>query len=73
VDVRYSLTEFVTRTGFAALRGPGAPSLTEGWRLDVVAELRLRPGIVVTGAVGIDHPHDLADVTEGRMEVRGTF
>jgi hypothetical protein len=73
VDVRYTRTDFVTRTGFTALRGPGAPSLTEGWRFDVIAEVRLRPGIVVTAAVGVDQPRDLVDVTEGRMEVRGTF
>jgi hypothetical protein len=73
VDVRYAVTRFLTRSGFTAIKGAGAPSLTEGWRLDVLAELRLKPGIVITGAMGVDHPKNLVAVTEGRMEVRGTF
>jgi hypothetical protein len=73
IDVRYARTRFISKSGFTALKGAGAPSLTEGWRLDVLAELRLKPGIVVTGAMGIDHPQNLVAVTEGRMEVRGTF
>ena len=73
LDVRYSRTDMVSRVGFAALRGPGAPSLTDGWRLDVISEIRVHRGIVVSGAMIMDHPTGLIAVTEGRMEVRGTF
>lgn len=73
VDVRYAWTRLTTRTGFTGIKGPGAPALTEGWRLDTVAELRVRKGIVVSAAFGIDRPQGLARVVRGRMEVRGTF
>jgi hypothetical protein len=73
LDVRYSLTDLVARSGFAGIRGRGAPVLTEGWRLDVVSEIRVNRGIAVTGAIGIDQPKGFARITEGRMEIRGTF
>lgn len=73
VDVRYALTRLTTRTGFTGIKGPGAPALTEGWRLDTVAELRVRSGVTVSGALGIDQPKGLVRVVRGRMEVRGTF
>ena len=67
------LTDLVARSGFTGIRGRGAPILTEGWRLDVVSEIRVNRGIVVTGVFGIDQPKGFARVTEGRMEIRGTF
>jgi len=73
LDVRYSLTDMVSQTGFTAIRGAGAPNQTEGWRLDVISEIRVHKGIVVSGALTMDHPTGLVSVTEGRMEVRGTF
>lgn len=73
LDVRYARTELVVRRGFPALRGPGAPSLVEGWRLDVVGDLRLREGVAVTATVVIDGPRGFDTVTEGRVDVRGSF
>ncbi len=73
LDVRYALTDFVRRTGFTGYRGPGSTALTQGWRLDTVAELRLREGVTLTTALVLDHPTGLATVRQGRVEVRGTF
>jgi hypothetical protein len=73
LDVRYSRTDMISRIGFSALRGPGASSLADGWRLDVISEIRVHRGIVVSGAMVVDHPTGLSPVTQGRMEVRGTF
>jgi len=72
-DLRYSRTKLVAREGFTALRGPGAPSLLPGWRLDLVTELKLHRAISLTGVLAFDHPEGLLPVTGGRMEVRGTF
>jgi hypothetical protein len=72
-DARYTRTKLITREGFTALRGVGAPTLLPGWRLDLVGELKLHRSISVTSAIAFDHPEDLFPVTEGRMEVRGTF
>ncbi|HET9233983.1 MAG TPA: hypothetical protein VFP10_07585, partial [Candidatus Eisenbacteria bacterium] len=73
VEVRGSYTELVSQSGFTGLLGPGASQLRAGWRVDVVSEVRVHKGIVVTGVVGMDHPEGLSAVTVGRMEVRGTF
>lgn len=73
LEVRGSYTDLVSSTGFTGILGPGASQLVEGWRLDVISEVRVHKSIVVTGVVGMDHPAGLAAVTVGRMEVRGTF
>lgn len=73
LDLRGSWTTLTTREGFPALRGAGAPTLSEGWRLDVVTEARLREGVTLTATVSVDRPERLAAVTEGRIELRGTF
>ncbi len=73
VDVRYRRTELVRRTGFIGFRGPGAPTLAAGWRLDVVAEARIKEGMTLTLAFDADQPQGLSPVREGRMEVRGSF
>jgi hypothetical protein len=70
VDIRYAFTELVSARGGA--RTPGT-ILTPGWRLDVITEVRLNKGIVLTMAVGVDRPQGFSQVTEGRMEIRGTF
>jgi len=73
LEVRGSYTDLVSSTGFTGILGPGASQLIAGWRVDVISEVRIHKGIVVTGVVGSDHPEGLAAVTVGRMEVRGTF
>jgi len=73
LEVRGSYTDLISSTGFTGILGPGASQLVEGWRVDVISEVRLHKSIVVTGVVGMDHPTGLASVTVGRMEVRGTF
>jgi hypothetical protein len=73
LDVRYARTTLLRREGFIGVRGPGAPSLTEGWRFDLLAEARLREGVVLTAALALDHPRGLGALHEGRLEVRGSF
>jgi hypothetical protein len=73
LDVRYSRTTLSAKSGFTAIQGVGAPTLREGWRLDVITETQLSRGITVTGTAAVDDPKDLARVIEGRVEVRGTF
>ena len=73
LEVRGSYTNLISQSGFTGLLGPGASQLRAGWRVDVVSEVRVHKGIVVTGVVGMDHPEGLSAVTVGRMEVRGTF
>lgn len=73
VDVRYTRTDLTRQTGFIGFTGPGASLLQEGWRLDVITEVRINQGIVITGALALDRREGLASTTEGRMEVRGTF
>ncbi len=73
LDARYTRTDFTRREGFTGFRGPGAPALTEGWRLDVIGEARVKEGVTLTLAVALDHPTGLSEVREGRMEVRGSF
>jgi hypothetical protein len=73
LDARYTRIDFIRREGFTGFRGPGAPALTEGWRLDVIGEARVKEGVTVTLAVAVDHPTGLSEVREGRMEVRGSF
>jgi hypothetical protein len=73
LDVRYSQTVLTTKEGFTSVRGAGAPLLTEGWRLDVISEIRINQGISITGVFGIDKPKNFTQVNQGRMEVRGTF
>ena len=73
VDLRYSRTDLTTKEGFVGVRGPGAPSLTEGWRLELLTEVRLNRGIVLTGGLSIEAPEGLSRIAEGRTEVRGTF
>ena len=73
VDLRSAWTRLTSRRGFVGLRGPGAPRLTEGWRLDLVGELRVKKGVAVTAGLGFDYPRGLAPVRRGRVEVRGSF
>jgi hypothetical protein len=73
LDIRYSHTELITKEGFTSVQGAGAPLLTEGWRLDVISEIRINRGISITGVFSIDKPRNFTQVNQGRMEVRGTF
>jgi hypothetical protein len=73
LDVQFAYTDLLSSTGFTGILGPGASQLVAGWRMDVVSEVRIHKGIVLTGVVRMDHPAGLAEVTTGRMEVRGTF
>ena len=73
LELRFSHTHLSSRSGFTGVVGPGAPSLTEGWRLDVLSEVRVHRAIVVSGVLGVDRPEGIAPVTVGRVEVRGTF
>ncbi len=73
VDLRYGLTRLTSLTGFTGTRGPGAPSLVPGQRLDFVGELRLHQSIVLTGVVAVNEPEGLDRVFESRIEVRGSF
>jgi len=73
LDLRYSWTELTTRRGFTGIRGPGAPNLTEGWRLDLVGEVRVNEGIVITVVGALDHPRGIDPIREARLEVRGSF
>jgi hypothetical protein len=73
LEVRFSYTDLVSRSGFTGVVGPGAPLLVEGWRLDTITEVRVHRAIVITGVLGVDHPAGISPVTVGRVEVRGTF
>ncbi len=73
LEARYSWTDLTTRRGFTGIRGPGAPNLVEGWRLDLVAELRVNEGIVITAVGALDHPRGIDPLREVRLEVRGSF
>ena len=59
--------------GFTGIRGPGAPNLQEGTRLDVLGELRLHRSVVLTSALALIDNLGTSRVVEGRMEVRGSF
>jgi hypothetical protein len=63
----------VSRSGFTGIAGPGSPLLVEGWRLDMISEVRVHRAIVISGVFGVDHPAGISPVTVGRIEVRGTF
>jgi hypothetical protein len=73
LEVRASYTDLVSRSGFTGIAGPGSPLLVEGWRLDMISEVRVHRAIVISGVFGVDHPAGISPVTVGRIEVRGTF
>jgi hypothetical protein len=72
LEVRTAFTDLLRNEGFTPT-GPGAGTLREGWRLDVVTEVRLTPGIVLTGTLLLDRPRESADRSQARLEARGSF
>jgi hypothetical protein len=72
VEVRTAYTVLTRNEGFTPT-GPGASILREGWRLDLVTDVRLTPGIVLTGTLVLDRPTERADLSQARLEARGSF